>query len=109
LAVEGAARNLHPIVRHEVRRITGEVELARRADRDVVRVAAAAGAGGYPGADDPVQKYADLPIGAEGKQAVIRAQSALYLLPESADVSLNTDLVFMVFMQMANWRGSTLL
>jgi len=63
--------------------------IAAAKKKDVMRVAATAGAGGYPGADDPVQKYADLPIGAEGKQAVIRAQSALYLLPESADVSLN--------------------
>ena len=56
-----------------------------------MRVAATAGAGGYPGADDPVQKYADFPIDAERKQAVIRAQSALELLPESTDVSLRVD------------------
>ena len=54
-------------------------------------MAATAGAGGYPGAGDPVQKYADFPIDTERKQAVIRAQSALYFLPESADVSLRVD------------------
>jgi len=43
--------------------------IAAAKKKDVMRVAATAGAGGYPGADDPVQKYADFPIDAERKQA----------------------------------------
>ena len=61
------------------------VSQTRQADPDVMGVAATAGAGGYPGADDPVQKYADFPIDAERKQAVVRAQTVSCLSIRSCD------------------------